>query len=139
LNNDNIEEDERVIELFKSVNTSKEFACNDLPVYIIHETFKLLNEKYNNCIRSGENIKKPYIDKKKFYDLLKSNDIHEKYSTPEKLFKKLVKINEKQDKKIIKDFFDKVNSSREKKFAKARENKFYLGLLEDDDLIDELS
>jgi hypothetical protein len=138
LDNNNIEEDERVIELFKSVNTSKEFKYKDLPVFIIHEAIKMINNQYDNCIRNCDNVKKPYISKKNFYDILKSNNVHEKYTSPEKLFKKLVKINEKQSTKLIKDFFEKINTTREKQFKKAQDKKFYLGLLDDDDLIDEI-
>lgn len=138
LEDENIEEDERVIELFKAVNTSKEFAFKDLPVHIIYECFKLLNAKYKDCIKQGDNIKKPYLNKKKFYELLKSINVHEKFTTPEKLYKKLVKINEKQSEKIIKDFFDKINSSREKQFEKAKKMNFYLGLLDNDDIIEGL-
>lgn len=138
LDDDHIEEDERVIELFRAVNTSKEFQFNDLPIYIIYESFKMLNDKYTNCIKQGAYVRKPHLNKTKFYECLKSNDIHIKYSTPKKLYNKLVKINEAQESKTINDFFDKLNTSRINQYEKAKKMNFYLGLMGEDELLEEL-
>jgi hypothetical protein len=137
LTNENIEEDEGIIQLFKSINNSKEVKYEDLPVSIIYEAIRLLNEKYDNCIKSGDNVKRPFLNKKDFYNLLKRKSVHVKYNTSDKLFKKLVRINEEHSNKTLKDFFEKINSSREKEFKKAQEKKFYLGLLNLDDEIED--
>jgi hypothetical protein len=135
--NSNIEEDERIIDLFKSINNSKEVRYEDLPVNIIYGAIKLLNEKFDDCIKSGDTVKKPFINKKDFYNLLKKKNIHLKYNTSDKLFKKLVRINDDYSSKTLRDFFEKINSSREKEFKKAQEKKFYLGLLDLDDIIED--
>lgn len=133
-----IEEDERIIDLFKAVNTSKEFQFDDLPVSIIYECFKMLNEKYNNCIKQGSYIRKPFINKTKFYEYLKSNNIHLKYKTSKKLCAKLIKINESIETKDINYFFDKLNPTRINQFEKAKKIGFYIGLMNEEDLTEEL-
>lgn len=136
--NSNIEEDERVVELFEYINDVEKVKISDLPVKIISGAIKLLNEKYNDCIKANDNVKTPFINKKEFYNLLKKKNIHKKYVTPDKLFKKLVKINDEYLSKTMKEFYG-TDLTRQKiiEYERATKIGFILGLVDLEEAIED--
>lgn len=134
-----IEEHEETMKLFEQLNNSKEFKTKDIPENIYYKCFDDLNKKYPDCITTGIKIRLPKIDKKKLYHLLKSNDIHSKYNSASKLKKMLLAINQKYSTKSINEFFDKITPTRTNQFNRAQQSKFFLGLLTEEELIEELT